>query len=80
MKQLVEYIVQSLVDYPDQVQVQETEAGGTVIVELSVAESDMGRVIGKNGRVINAIRSILQVSAVRQGKRVSLELLESDAR
>jgi predicted RNA-binding protein YlqC (UPF0109 family) len=80
MKDLVEFIVKSLVDFPEQVEVQELEGDVTTIVELSVAESDMGRVIGKNGRVINAIRAILQVLAAKQGKRVSLELLESEDR
>lgn len=80
MKDLVEYIVKSLVDFPDQVQVRESESGTTIIVELSVADADMGRVIGKSGRVINAIRAILQVLATKQGRRVSLELLESDER
>ena len=75
-KDLVEFIVKSLVDYPDEVQVNEVAGASSVIVELSVAESDMGRIIGKRGRVINAIRSILQVLAAKQGKRVNLEIIE----
>ncbi len=80
MKELVEYVVKSVVDFPDQIQISEVNEGGTTILELSVANSDMGRVIGKSGRVINSIRAIVQVLAAKQGKRVTLELLESDDR
>jgi hypothetical protein len=75
-KELVEYVVKSLVEYPDEVQVSESVSGGTVLIELSVAQSDMGRVIGKRGRVINAIRSIAQVLGSKQDKRVNIEVLE----
>ena len=80
MKELVEFVVKSLVDYPDEVSVYEINDRQGTILELSVAASDMGRVIGKSGRVINAIRSLLQVAAAKQGQRVTLELLESDER
>ena len=80
MKELVEYVVKSLVDHPDEVSVYEIQGHSGMVLELSVAGSDMGRVIGKSGRVINAIRSLLQVAAAKQGERVSLELLESDDR
>lgn len=80
MKELVEYVVKSVVDFPDQVQITEVDEGSATILELSVANSDMGRVIGKSGRVINSIRAIVQVLAAKQGKRVTLELLESDDR
>jgi predicted RNA-binding protein YlqC (UPF0109 family) len=76
MKELVEFIVKSLVDSPEDVQVHEfTDRSGT-IVEVSVAQPDMGRVIGKSGRVINSIRSIVQVAAAKQGQRVSVEIVE----
>ncbi|GAB4161200.1 MAG: KH domain-containing protein [Candidatus Promineifilaceae bacterium] len=75
-KDLVEYIVKSLVDNPDQVTVSEIKGATAIVVELSVASSDMGRIIGKQGRVINAIRAIVQVAAARQGKRVNLEVVE----
>jgi predicted RNA-binding protein YlqC (UPF0109 family) len=74
-KELVEYIVTSLVDYPEQVTVRESEERDTVILEISVAGSDMGRVIGKGGKVINSIRTLVQVLAAKQGKRISLEVL-----
>ena len=77
MKELVEYIVRGLVDHPDDVNVVEV-GGASTILELTVAGSDMGRVIGKGGRVINSIRTLLQVLAAKQGKRVTLELIEVD--
>ncbi len=78
MKELVEYIVKSLVDNPDEVRVNAIEDRSETTLELSVAADDMGRVIGKNGRVINSIRSLVQVSAAKEGKRVNLEVLEAD--
>jgi uncharacterized protein len=76
MKELLEYIVKGLVDHPDDVVVHEIENGNRVTLELSVAGDDMGRVIGRRGRVINAIRSLVQVKASRLGKTVDIELLE----
>ena len=75
MKELVEYIAKSLVDDPSQVQVTEIEGAASVILELSVAPEDMGRVIGRNGRVANAMRTLLRVIAAKQGKRVTLEIV-----
>ena len=80
MKELVEFIVKSLVDQPDEVHAVEVQSGTSTIVELTVAQSDMGRVIGKGGRIINSIRRLVQVAAVRQGKRVSLKLIEDNYR
>lgn len=78
MKEFTEYVVRGLVDHPDQVQVEEVDGDhGETILELTVAPSDMGRVIGKSGRVINSIRSLLQVAASKAGKRASLELIET---
>jgi uncharacterized protein len=74
-KALVEYIVTSLVDNPDQVTVNETDEMNAVVLEISVASSDMGRVIGKGGKVVNSIRTLVQVLAAKQGKRVSLEVV-----
>lgn len=75
MKELVEYIAKSLVDDPSQVSVTEIAGANSIIVELSVAPEDMGRVIGKGGRVANAIRTLLRVIAAKHGKRVTLEIV-----
>lgn len=80
MKELVEFIVKSLVDNPDDVRVDEVDDRSGTIVEVSVAQPDMGRIIGKSGRVINSIRSIVQVAAAKRGQRVSVEILENDRR
>lgn len=76
MKEIVEYIARSLVDEPEKVIVNEIDEGSHVRVELRVAKEDMGRVIGKSGRVANSIRTLLRVAAARDGKRVTLDVLE----
>ena len=76
MKELVQYIAQSLVDDPNKVEVNEIDENGNVRIELRVAKEDMGRIIGKGGRVANSIRVLLRVAAAREGKRVSLDVLE----
>ncbi len=76
MKELVEYIALSLVDDPSQVVVNQTRMGGRDNLELHVAKEDMGRVIGKGGRVANAIRILLRVAAAREGKQASLDVVE----
>jgi predicted RNA-binding protein YlqC (UPF0109 family) len=76
VKELVQYIAQSLVDDPAKVEVNEIEENGNVRIELRVAKEDMGRIIGKGGRVANSIRVLLRVAAAREGKRVSLDVLE----
>lgn len=76
MKDLIEYIAKSLVDHPDEVEVRETGNGSRIRLDLKVAPGDMGRVIGKNGRVANAIRVLLRVAAERKGKQASLDILE----
>jgi predicted RNA-binding protein YlqC (UPF0109 family) len=75
MRELVEYIAKSLVDDPSQVVVTEIEGETSIILELRVAPEDMGRVIGKNGRVANAMRTLVRVIAAKQGKRVQLEII-----
>jgi len=75
MVELVEYIAKSLVDDPSQVRVAETTRGGTTTIELEVAPEDMGRIIGKNGRVANAIRVLVRVVAANEGKRVNLDII-----
>ena len=76
MKALIEYIAKSLVENPDQVEVREMQNGNRVRLELSVAKEDMGRVIGKNGRVANSIRTLLRVAAEREGKQATLDVME----
>ena len=75
MKELVEFMAKALVNDPDSVVVREIEGASATIFELSVAPEDMGRVIGKQGRVANAMRTILRVAAVKEGKRVTLEIV-----
>lgn len=75
MKELVEYIAKALVDHPDEVEVTEIPGTASVIIELKVAPEDMGRVIGKDGRVANAIRVLLRVAGSKVDKRVTLEIL-----
>lgn len=76
MKELIEYIARSLVDSPTEVQVRQERLGGKVHLELRVSKEDMGRVIGKSGRVANAMRILLRVAAAREGKQVSLDVIE----
>jgi len=76
VKELIELIAKQLVDDPSQVVVTENEEGGRVRIELKVAKEDMGRVIGKGGRVANSIRVLLRVAAAREGKRASLDIVE----
>jgi len=76
VKELVEYIAKSLVEDPTKVTVVLTEEGEHVRIELSVAKEDMGRIIGKGGRVANSIRTLLRVAAAREGKRASLDVVE----
>lgn len=76
MKALIEYIAKSLVEHPDQVEVREFKDGNRIRLELSVAKEDMGRVIGKNGRVANSIRTLLRVAAERDGKQATLDVME----
>ncbi len=76
MKDLIEYIAKSLVDHPDEVQVRQSGGGSRVRIELSVAKDDMGRVIGKGGKVANSIRTLLRVAAEREGKQATLDVVE----
>ena len=76
MKELIEYIAKSLVDHPEDVQVRESGGGSRVRIELSVLKDDMGRVIGKSGKVANSIRTLLKVAAERSGKQATLDVME----
>ena len=75
MKDLIEFIAKSLVDDPTEVRVSEQRMHGSVRLELTVAEEDMGRVIGRGGRVANAMRALLRVAAARKGVRATLDIL-----
>ena len=76
MKELIEFIAKSLVDHPEQVAVSSFGNGDRVRLELSVAKDDMGRVIGKSGKVANSIRTLLRVAAEREGKQATLDVVE----
>jgi predicted RNA-binding protein YlqC (UPF0109 family) len=75
MRELIEFVAQNLVSKPDEVKVEEVEGGRQTVVELTVARSDVGKVIGKQGKTARALRSILKVAAAKQGKRATLEIL-----
>jgi predicted RNA-binding protein YlqC (UPF0109 family) len=76
VQDLIEYIALSLVDDPLQVRVSQYLRGSNVEIRLQVAKEDMGRVIGKHGRVANSMRNLLRVAAAREGKRASLDIIE----
>ena len=75
MKELVDMIVKSLVDYPEDVQINETSGETVTIIEIKVGGDDIGKVIGKEGRIANAIRTIVKASAAKQNKKVNVEIL-----
>jgi predicted RNA-binding protein YlqC (UPF0109 family) len=75
MKDLIEYVAKSLVDSPEQVRIKQIEGDQSTILELRVAPNDMGKVIGKQGRVAKAMRTLLKVAAAREGKRAILEIV-----
>jgi len=76
VKELIEYVALSLVDDPSQVQVRQERVGSKIRLELRVAKEDMGRVIGKAGRVANAMRTLLRVAGAREGRQVVLDVIE----
>ncbi|TET27525.1 KH domain-containing protein [Candidatus Aerophobetes bacterium] len=76
MREMVEYIVKQIVDSPEEVKVQEIKAEKVILLEISVAKEDMGKVIGKGGRVANAIRVLVGAAAAKLKKRVMVEILE----
>ena len=75
MKELVEVIAKALVDNPDEVVVTEKEEGRNIVVELHVAQSDMGKVIGKQGRIAKAIRSVVKAASSKDNKKVDVEII-----
>ena len=76
MKELVEYMARALVDNPDEVSVTEEVSGPNILLELRVGAGDMGRVIGRQGRVVNAMRALVQFTGARQAKRAQLEIVD----
>ena len=76
MKELVEVIAKSLVDNPDEVVVTEKDTGKALVLELKVAASDMGKVIGKQGRIAKAIRSVVKAAASKEDKKVIVDILQ----
>lgn len=75
MKELVEIIAKSLVDHPEEVKVNEVAGEQSTIIELKVAQDDMGKVIGKQGRIAKAIRTVVKAAAIKEEKRVVVEII-----
>lgn len=75
MKELVEVLAKALVDHPDQVRVKEIAGERSVVYELSVAPEDMGKIIGKQGRIAKALRTVVSAAAVKENKRVMIEII-----
>lgn len=76
MGELVEYIAKALVDNPDEVRVNEVEGSQSIIIELKVAPEDMGKIIGKQGRIAKAIRTVVKAAAIKENKRVVVEIIQ----
>ena len=76
MKELLTYIIQNLVDHPDEVSVTEREADSETVFEVRVADGDMGKVIGRQGRIVKEIRILMKAVAQRKGKKVSVEIMD----
>ena len=75
MKELVEYIAKALVDHPEQVDVQEVQEERSIVLELRVAPDDVGKVIGKQGRIAKALRIVVGAAAMKENKRVMVEII-----
>ena len=78
MQELVTFVAKALVDHPDQVVVSETEGPEAIILELHVADEDMGKVIGKQGRIAKAIRTVIKAATAKNSKPVYVEIVEDD--
>lgn len=76
MRELVEFVVRALVEQPDKVEVEEFEEDGDLVLEVSVAEDDLGRVIGRGGRIANAIRTVARAAGARDDRRVIVDILD----
>lgn len=77
MKKALEFIVTQIVDNPKKVEILETEDNGMINFAIKVDKSDMGRIIGKNGKVIRAIRNVIKISAIKQNKKINIALTET---
>lgn len=78
MKELVEYIVKSLVDNPDRVEIKETQGESSILIEIKVADVDTGKVIGREGRIINSIRTLVKSAVTKDTRRVQVEVLSKE--
>ena len=78
MRELVEFIAKALVDQPDRVEVKETEGETVTILEIKTAPEDLGKFIGREGRIANSIRTIAKAAAAKQNKRITVEILTAD--
>jgi hypothetical protein len=78
MKELVEYLVKALVDKPEEVKISQTEGESVTILEIRVASDDAGKVIGKDGRIANAIRTIVKAAGAKNMKRVTVEIITEE--
>jgi predicted RNA-binding protein YlqC (UPF0109 family) len=76
VKELLEYLARSLVEYPDQVRVEESQNADGVLLRLYVAKEDVGKVIGKQGRIARALRTVVKASAVKDGKQATVEIVD----
>ena len=75
MKDLVEYLVRALVDNPDEAVIVETAGASVIIIEITVAKDDIGKIIGKEGRIANAIRTVVKAAAAKLNKKVTVEIM-----
>jgi predicted RNA-binding protein YlqC (UPF0109 family) len=75
MKELLEYVARNLVDHPDEVEVSQVEGERTIILELRVNPDDMGKIIGKQGRIAQAVRTLMKAKATKEGRKIHLEII-----
>jgi len=79
MKKALEYIVASIVDNPKEVEITEQDENGIINFTIKVASSDMGKIIGKNGKIIRAVRNVVKISAIKQNKKINIALIEDSS-
>ncbi|MCC7103752.1 MAG: KH domain-containing protein [Chloroflexi bacterium] len=75
MSELIDYVAKGLVEHPDQVQIEEVPSGRMTVFEISVAEDDVGKIIGRQGKIIRALRTVVKASATRNGVRVDVDVV-----